>query len=634
MLSQRWDHDEDDAPPFLYRLSRLPFVLLCSCLGLLAAGVLFFSVVVTAVAFNLSRDTAGLSVLVGPVIAFIITFIGLAWRRRRVLARFERERAAVPKKRSLIDRLAGSFDARAIALDRIENRFRRAYPAVMLGIAYQNFMGTISVFLFVPSVILILMLTVVVFLLQSIGVGTTWGHPPALSALVKLPVYVTLFVGFVFAIGYSSRNFGKFSAWAGATWVILLLALQVTILGHFFPNIVAFVREVAARSPVGAVALVSATVVCEYCTLLVLFAAAEGTIAIFRASPAERTLLKQAITGSPVPRTILSQMLGLPPLFGFVQGKARKAAIIVLSSLSAYLTGAICINIASAWFVLLYELNRIAERCGASDIGNECLGRELTSFLIAAGPFFALAMIVFIAVAAISNRMVNRLVRTSIEELLGADHRAPVLFLRAFRDDQVHLRPPKVNVLGRFLELGRRKQTLDTLLLEELTTYGPVVALGHPRDKSPPYGVARGYFEERTWQQVVSDLAKGSSAIVVCLDDTESIWWEVDHLRSQGHLGKTLFLIHPKHATFEANGKLLGRLHVSIGRQADASVDGSSPPRQKGQVAPSTVGLFLDDAGEVRYMKSSTFSRISFLLAIRLFARGYASWGPGVAPRT
>src|ERR1700754_4894235 len=88
MLSQRWDHDEDDAPPFLYRLSRLPFFLICTCLGLLAAGVLFFSVVVTAVAFNLSRDTAGISVLVGPVIAFIITFIGLGLGKGRGLVGF------------------------------------------------------------------------------------------------------------------------------------------------------------------------------------------------------------------------------------------------------------------------------------------------------------------------------------------------------------------------------------------------------------------------------------------------------------------------------------------------------------------------------------------------------------------
>ena len=35
--------------------------------------------------------------------------------------------------------------------------------------------------------------------------------------------------------------------------------------------------------------------------------------------------------------------------------------------------------------------------------------------------------------------------------------------------------------------------------------------------------------------------------IVICVDDTESLWWEIKFVVEQQYLNKTLFLLHPKY---------------------------------------------------------------------------------------
>src|SRR4051812_42448580 len=119
---------------------------------------------------------------------------------------------------------------------------------------------------------------------------------------------------------------------------------------------------------------------------------------------------------------------------------------------------------------------------------------------------------------------------------------------------------PKLALFGRILEMGRRANSLDHLLLEEGTSYGPVVGLGSPTDKRPPYGVARGYFSDETWHEAVTNLVTQSLFTVICIDDTAGVWWEVEHLVAHQHLSKTLFLIHPRYAAASENAPILTRI--------------------------------------------------------------------------
>ena len=114
-----------------------------------------------------------------------------------------------------------------------------------------------------------------------------------------------------------------------------------------------------------------------------------------------------------------------------------------------------------------------------------------------------------------------------LKQAQATDPRPPVLFLRSFRDDAVALPPPKAGIAFRLYNFAERNKSLDELLLEEGTSLGPVVALGNPTDAVPPYGAARAYFQHSDWQTMVTRLMEDAVAIVICVDDTESLWWEI-----------------------------------------------------------------------------------------------------------
>jgi hypothetical protein len=209
----------------------------------------------------------------------------------------------------------------------------------------------------------------------------------------------------------------------------------------------------------------------------------------------------------------------------------------------------------------------------------------------------------------------------------GTEPRRGLLFLRAFDDDQVQLPPPQMTWLGRLLEIGQRRQSLDALLLEEGTQYGPVVALGNPNDPIPPYGAARGYFQQEDWQKGVSALASDSQIIVMCLEGSAGIWWEVDNIVAELHFAKTLFLLRPKYMQKHSNAQFLEKIGTRIPRLVKSltnTADGTT-----GSVR-SVLGFFQDADGQLRLVHSSTFSRFAYLLTLRWFLRSTLS---GLMPR-
>ena len=192
-------------------------------------------------------------------------------------------------------------------------------------------------------------------------------------------------------------------------------------------------------------------------------------------------------------------------------------------------------------------------------------------YLLAANIAFAVAvMVVLLFVARLIEHKAKALVRYSMTEALASDERPPVLFLRAFGDDQVKLPPAKTFGMSRLMDLGSGTRLLDHIVLEECFAYGPVVALGRPGDPYPPYGVARGYFKDANWQEVVADLCRTSRAIVFCIDEADGVWWEFQHIVATGALDKTLFLLHPDRVTGPKGMALFDQMAAKIpaGEQA------------------------------------------------------------------
>jgi hypothetical protein len=175
-----------------------------------------------------------------------------------------------------------------------------------------------------------------------------------------------------------------------------------------------------------------------------------------------------------------------------------------------------------------------------------CVGRQSVSGLLFT---VAIVFVVLPACVLLGNKLLGLArsrIRLDLAELQRVDTRDPILFLRSFRDDQVSLLEGHPHIVQRPMNLGQPHEFLDHVLLEQATVYGPVVAVGNPQDELPPFGAARGYFSEMTWHQAVEQLSAKARAIVVCLDNTAGIRWEMSHLISSSQTQKCLFFVHPK----------------------------------------------------------------------------------------
>ncbi len=255
------------------------------------------------------------------------------------------------------------------------------------------------------------------------------------------------------------------------------------------------------------------------------------------------------------------------------------------------------------------------------------------------GEFYLILLIVAcasaFAVAPVIGRLIvawaRRSVRFSIEALLHRDERPPILFLRPFKDDQVRLEPAEVMVLARIGGWLDSIASLDELMLEEGTPYGPVVAIGNPGDKLPPYGAARGYFDDKTWQMAVADLAERAIAIVICIDDFEGVWWEVENVVSR-HIDKTLILLPPASAGLERNAEIMTKLISRLATRAPQSlvVAALGNVQVEQAQAPPVLGIFTD-AGRTRIAVSSSFSQLAYLVEVRMFLRSKLGLAGGPA---
>ena len=232
--------------------------------------------------------------------------------------------------------------------------------------------------------------------------------------------------------------------------------------------------------------------------------------------------------------------------------------------------------------------------------------------LIIVAPIPYLAMLAFRVVGGRSLRASRRYLRVSLEQAQASDPRRPVLFLRSFRDDTVALRSPKAGFAFRLFNYTERNKSLDELLLEEGTALGPVVALGNPTDAIPPYGAARAYLQAGDWQKMIADLMQQAVVIVICVDDSESLWWEIKFVVEQQHMNKTLFLLHPKYDHDKDVPAVVQNFEKILGL---AVTDKLSATGRK------FIGLWQNGAADPQVGLASYFSRAHYLLMLRWFLR-------------
>lgn len=510
-----------------------------------------------------------------------------------------------------------------VSIDPIENRFRKIFPLTIFAKTAQLYMAAV-----VPVVLATHVAT-------SLFEGDSNGWAAVLGSGIGLAIGTTVILGGTYAICYVVDSITSTQAKAFGILGGLIFGYGVFHFLFLSSNWENF-KDLFERIPVPPPLLLSVLVACMALstgyTIHVLWCLGRGAVHAWLVTPQERHVLRDTPLNLARSHKVLYRLFAMPVLFQFAtRPRARLAVIVLLSILTNIIFFLASIGIARLPADLYEVLGQSFQMCSlmrptwldrvpwvGSVPGLECLLTAIDLLprnlhLFDTQPWIATTLL---PLAWMVQRLIRRLVRFSLERLQRVDERQPILFLRAFKDDQVRLRPAKIALMARILELGRGRTTLDQLLLEEATPYGPVVAIGNPSDQNPPYGAARGYFDDKTWQEAVSDLARNARFIVICLDETPGIRWEVEHLLRNRHAAKTLFLLHPRFADTKANAACLAGFDGLLGGALSAATD-----RSRESPGTSILGFFYADDGSIRTIRSSTFSRFAYLLAARAFMR-------------
>lgn len=217
---------------------------------------------------------------------------------------------------------------------------------------------------------------------------------------------------------------------------------------------------------------------------------------------------------------------------------------------------------------------------------------------------------VLVGLAGLFRTVARRSARLSAEKLAEGDKRASILFLRSFKDDQVRLGRPKRGVIRALIGAELPTPTLlDHVLLEEFTSLGPVVAIGIPGAR-PPFGAARAYAEEGEWRNVIAKYAAQAQAIVIAVDNTAGVEWEVSHIVGSGHLQKTLFLLPQRIAVrSEQAAQHIRRALLDTRAKLDVGL------------TQACIGWFQTPDGETVLLVSRRPSALSYVCAVRLFCQ-------------
>jgi hypothetical protein len=298
----------------------------------------------------------------------------------------------------------------------------------------------------------------------------------------------------------------------------------------------------------------------------------------------------------------VAKLLDLPDVRAFARSGRAKAWLLVFFSLA--LEG-LAFQTLLRWGLRLSDM---AERQGPASIS-----AIRSAILVPGAILFLLATLAFsfwlIRLMLIGARRLRlkarRIAMQSADEVVAADSRPPVLFLRSFEEEQVPLSAARLPLLLRGFDPGTEYRTLEEMIVLNLTYVGPVVAVADPSRGELPVGAARWRVKDEEWQQFVERQIRRAALIVVGVSDTDGLRWEMDALkRTPGALGKTIFMCPPDVTRNQAlMSDLAGVLGLSDGF---------------GQVPAETYILAATFAGaSPTWFITSALSEVTYYVAMR-----------------
>lgn len=140
-------------------------------------------------------------------------------------------------------------------------------------------------------------------------------------------------------------------------------------------------------------------------------------------------------------------------------------------------------------------------------------------------------------------RASRRLAMMTADNLLRVDSRPPVLYLRSFRSDAI--RTSERWGLLRLLYPFRMKTHFAQLIAARCAAIGPVVTIADPKTRIIVPGPAQKSAGHADWHEVVTALMQDAALIIVLMDATENLKWEIESLRASRAIERTLFIFGP-----------------------------------------------------------------------------------------
>ena len=117
----------------------------------------------------------------------------------------------------------------------------------------------------------------------------------------------------------------------------------------------------------------------------------------------------------------------------------------------------------------------------------------------------------------------------SAEEVLAADTRAPVIYMRSFKDDTAASAAVLSGPPGWVFFFPKELMTEEEILAHILNDFGPMVTIGRPGEDLRQLGAARMYVSDQEWREKVSSLIQCARLVVLRLGQTEGFWWELEN---------------------------------------------------------------------------------------------------------
>ena len=153
-----------------------------------------------------------------------------------------------------------------------------------------------------------------------------------------------------------------------------------------------------------------------------------------------------------------------------------------------------------------------------------------------------------IQIAVTVQSSARRLCGMSVTEALRESKGRYALYLRPFGIDETLLPKPKLPLISRLLSIRPFPTRIEEELFDVTDGYIPLIAVGNPTaNKDTAGGLAfRDWVDDEHWQSYVRDKIKEAESIVLLLDWTRGVLWELENVIEQAAAPKTMFLFHPR----------------------------------------------------------------------------------------